>query len=223
MKRISMCLLALAGLVGLCAVTATELTASAPAQAAMPGMPNMPGMGNMPGMAKPVKSSVGQHLLPWNKVSKLVAQDDTMGKVDKAKKMVTFTGKHIHLVFVAVEPGFPDTTFEVHRLVDPAVRVPAGSKVTLTLVNMDYGPGMIHGIAIGKKSPPYAGVISLPLPQQLGSLALLLPRTGLHIKKSKYWTSTVTFTCRKPGTYYYLCQMPAHAKTGMYGRFIVQK
>ncbi len=220
MKRFYPWFILFAGLAGLFVFTTIELAVSAPARA---GMPDMPGMGNMPGMAKPVKPAAGQQLLAWSKVSKMVKQDDTMGTANKAKNRVTFTGKRIHLVFVAVEPGFPDTTFEVHRMVDPAVRVPAGSKVTLTLINMDYGPGMIHGIAIGQKSPPYGGVLSLPLPQQLASLSLLLPRTGLHIKKSKYWTSTVTFTCQKPGTYYYLCQMPAHAKAGMYGRFIVQK
>ncbi len=220
MKRISQPAILSAGLAAL--LFAVGIQFAAPSQV-RGGMGNMPGMGNMTGMHMKVKPTEEQVLLPWAKVAPLVKHDDTTGTANKSAKLVTFTGRKIHLVFVAVEPGFPDTTYEVHKLVDPTISVPAGSVIRLTLVNMDYGPGMIHGIAIGTKAPPYGGVMTLPLPGQLTSIPLMMPRTGSNIKKSSYWVCTVTFTCKKAGTYYYLCQMPAHAKAGMYGKFIVRK
>ena len=214
MKRLS--LFTLLGTIGTGLVVAGLLALIAPPpEPAKIAMPNMPGM--------KIKPDNDQHLLPWARVAPLVTHDDTTGTVDKTKKQVTFTGKKIDLVLVAVEPGFPDTTFEVHKLVNPTISVPTGATITLTLVNMDYGPGMIHGIAIGQKVPPYDSALNLPLPHQLASIPLLMPRTKRDVKKSSYWVSTVSFTCKKSGTWYYLCQMPTYARVGMFGKFVVRK
>ncbi|EQD41829.1 rusticyaninB1, partial [mine drainage metagenome] len=137
-------------------------------------------------------------------------------------KTIRFLGHNIHIVMVAVEPGSSDQTFEIHKLVDPEVEVSAGAKITLTLLNMDYGASMIHGVVIGQATPPYKAVVPVPVTGQIAEIPLTMPRTSQSVRKSKYFVDTTTFNApQKPGYYYYFCQMPGHAKTGMYGKFVV--
>jgi rusticyanin len=185
------------------------------------GMGNMGGMkmGPMPKhLPKPGKAISYAAARPLIKYSNSAGMLMGYGK----HKSVMFMGHNIHVVFLAVEPGSPDQTFEVHNLVDPEITVPRGAKITLTLLNMDYGPGMIHGVIIGKARPPYKTVVGVPVRDQVAEIPLVMPRTEKSVKKSSYYFGTVTFTAPKAaGTYYYLCQMPGHAKSGMYGKWVV--
>jgi rusticyanin len=196
------------------------LTAALPVLAA--------GMGNMGGMKMgPMPKHIPQadRPLAYSVINPLIKYSNSSGMLmgHGKHKSVMFMGHNIHIVMVAVEPGSPDQTFEIHKLVDPEITVPAGAKITLSLLNMDYGPGMIHGVVIGKAKPPYNTVVPIPLPDQLAEIPLIMPRTAKPIQKSMYFVGVTTFTAPKqPGTYYYSCQMPGHAKTGMYGKFAVR-
>lgn len=185
------------------------------------GMGNMGGMkmGPMPKhLPKPGKAISYAAAKPLIKYSNSTGMLMGHGK----HKSVMFMGHNIHIVMVAVEPGAPDQTFEIHKLVDPKITVPAGAKIVLSVLNMDFGPGMIHGVLIGKAKPPYKTVVPVPVKGQIAEIPLTMPRTAKSIKKSKYFIGTTTFQAPKnPGTYYYLCQMPNHAKTGMFGKFVV--
>ena len=188
------------------------------------GMGDMGGMGGMkmgpmpqhlPKSGKPISYAVAKPLIKYSNSTGML-----MGH--SKHKSVMFMGHNIHIVMVAVEPGSPAQTFEIHKLVDPEITVPAGAKVALTVLNMDFGPGKIHGVLIGKAKPPYKTVVAVPVQGQIAEIPLTMPRTAKSIKKSKYFTGTTTFRApQNPGTYYYLCQMPDHAKTGMYGKFVV--
>ncbi len=209
----------------LAAVTALALTGGAASGIVLAaGMGNMGGMGGMkmgpmpkhlPKPGKPIHYTVARPLIKYSNSEGMLMGH---GK----HKSVMFMGHNIHMVMIAVEPGSPDQTFEIHKLVDPKLTVPAGANITLTILNMDYGPGMIHGVIIGKAQPPYKTVVPVPVPGQIAEIPLTMPRTAKSIKKSNYYFGTTTFKAPgTPGTYYYLCQMPGHAKAGMYGKFVV--
>ena len=171
------------------------------------GMGNMGGMGGMkmgpmpkhlPKPGKPVSYAVAKPLIKYSNSAGML-----MGR--GKHKSVMFMGHNIHIVMVAVEPGSPAQTFEIHKLVDPEITVPAGAKVMLSLLNMDFGPGKIHGVLIGKAKPPYKTVMPVPVRGQIAEIPLTMPRTAKSIKKSKYFIGTTTFKApHNPGTYYYL-------------------
>ncbi len=184
------------------------------------------GMGDMKMGPMPRHMAMGGVLIGYRQAQKIVNAADREGKVSGSKKhpVVVFHGKQIHIRMIAVEPGAPDQTFEIHKLVDPAISVKGGAKIDLTLLNMDYGPGMMHGVVIGKIKPPFHMVISLPVKHQLVSLPMIMPRSRKSLRKSLYYAESTHFKApEKPGIYYYLCQMPMHAKQGMYGKFIVRR
>lgn len=207
--------------------TLSAVAAWAVAAALASGMVLAAGMGNMDGMKK---GPMPKHLpnsgdpISYTAAKPLIKYSNSAGMLmgHGKHKSVMFMGHNIHIVLLAVEPGSPDQTFEVHNLVDPEITVPRGAKITLTLLNMDYGPGMIHGVIIGKARPPYKTVVGVPVRDQVAEIPLVMPRTEKSVKKSSYYFGTVTFTAPKAaGTYYYLCQMPGHAKSGMYGKYVV--
>jgi len=68
----------------------------------------------------------------------------------------------------------------------------------------------------------YKTVVPVPVQGQIAEIPLTMPRTAKSIKKSLYFIGTTAFKApQNPGTYYYLCQMPGHAKSGMYGKCVV--
>ncbi len=160
------------------------------------------------------------HLVSYQAAKKLIKLSEHTGMV--MGHMVMYSGKEVHVVVVANQPGLKDMTFAVHGLVNPELDVPAGAKVSLTLINMDFGGGMAHGVVIGKLAPPYGVSVPSPLPGQIAQIPLLAPRSKQTRSQAKYYVDTVKFTAKKPGTYYYLCQMPTHAKMfKMYGKFVI--
>ena len=142
-------------------------------------------------------------------------------QVDKDKNQVTFTGQRIDIAIAAVQPGFPDTSFEVAGLVNPTIVIPAGSLVSITFINMDYGEGMAHGLSITPIPPPYPVFSMMGAPQTLAGIPVLAPRQLQDVHRSLYAEGSVTFPAPPPGEYYYLCQYYNHASKGMYGRFLV--
>ncbi len=152
---------------------------------------------------------------------------------------VRFSGTRIEIPVIAVEPGKPDTTFEVHGKVNPTLIVPAGAKLRFVLANADAG--MPHGLDVTLSAPPYGVLPHLPMmagtmmnskfmrQSMMGEAAMMKKSTaatgtvnpkvdgrkGLAIKKTGWFTL-------KPGTYYYVCPIPGHAKQGMYGKIIVR-
>jgi len=96
----------------------------------------------------------GAHQVNYPFVKNLLSQTAASAYVNKEDKTVTFTGNRVDIAMAAVQPDFPDTTFEVAGLVNPTIVVSAGSLVTLHFVNMDYGRGMTHGVVITPIPPP---------------------------------------------------------------------
>ena len=188
--------------------------------------PSIQSMGNMKMGPMPAHIQPAGRLVSSQVAMRIAASADREGKVVRhgRRKILVFKGKSARISFIAVQPGFPDQTFELHKLVDPTISVHAGARVKVLLLNMDYGPGMYHGLVIGKSAPPYHMMVSIPVKHQLMLMPLIAPRSAKSIRRAKYYVERTSFTAPEtPGIYYYICQMPMHAKAGMYGRFIVRK
>lgn len=134
---------------------------------------------------------------------------------------IHFTGQQITIPVVAVEPGKPDTTFEVHDRVNPTLVVPANTRIQITLVNMDGG--MAHGLDVTRRPPPYKAATSLPVAQPNGSVIALTGAVPPHQEDDQRITLKHTDWFKlKPGQYYYACPVPGHAHKGMYGKIIAR-
>ena len=142
---------------------------------------------------------------------RLVADD-----VDRAAKAVTFSTTMVRLVAVASPAGGPDETFRIAGLVNPAVTVPDGAKVSIEVVNADSGTA--HGLVVTASSDVSSWMpMMTDQPAFAGSVLWFLgnPTTaGTH-------AGTLTFTASTPGAYHYLCPVPGHAQKGMIGAFTV--
>jgi rusticyanin len=136
--------------------------------------------------------------------------------INRAANTVTFATASVHLVAVASPAGGPDETFRIAGLVNPAITVPAGAKVSIEVINAD--PDTAHGLVItasADTSSPMPMMTSRPAFADAAVWFLGNPTTaGMH-------AGTLTFTAATPGTYQYLCPVPGHAQKGMAGTFTV--
>ena len=136
--------------------------------------------------------------------------------MDRARDRITFPGATDHLVVLAGPSGGPDETFRVAGLVNPAITVKSGARITIEVVNADSGAaqGMVV-TASGSASSQTPMMTAVPAFS--GSAVWFLGNStsaGMHV-------GTLAFTAGKPGTYQYLCPVPGHAKDGMAGTFAV--
>ncbi len=145
------------------------------------------------------------------------SQVPTGASVNRAANTITFTGTSVRLVAVASPAGGPDETFRIAGLVNPAITVPAGSRVSIQVVNAD--PDTAHGLVITAANPRSSWMPMMTArPAFSGSALWFLgnPTTaGMH-------TGALTFTASQPGTYHYLCPVPGHAQKGMAGSFTIK-
>jgi hypothetical protein len=62
-------------------------------------------------------------------------------RIDRPAKAITFSTTTVRLVAVASPAGGPDETFRIAGLVNPAITVPAGAKVSIQVINADPDTG----------------------------------------------------------------------------------
>ncbi|MHB8252603.1 MAG: rusticyanin [Acidiferrobacter sp.] len=141
-------------------------------------------------------------------VKALLGKDS--GKV--SGKTVTYSGKVAHVVIAAVLPGFPFPSFEIHHVKNPTLQIPAGATVDFTFINTNKGFG--HSFDVTKKAPPYA-VMPMIDPVSSGTGFSPVPKGGKFAYADFTWHPAA-------GTYYYVCTIPGHAATGMYGKIVVK-
>ncbi len=202
-------------------VAATLVTGSALAQGGMGGA-FRGGYGGY-GMGAAMMGGYGAYrgqTLTYDAATAMIQASSNGATMDIATNTVTYTGNDITLDVIAVQPGKPDTTFEIAGLVDPTIKIPRGATITLNLVNMDYGTDMAHGIIITRLPPPYPYMGTMMT--ATGGVPPLYPRSSEDLQAASYASGTAYFRATTPGTYYYLCQVPGHAQQGMYGKIIVE-
>ncbi|WP_156885261.1 sulfocyanin-like copper-binding protein [Acidihalobacter ferrooxydans] len=190
------------------------------------GSANGSGVAQGPGMMgtvnnRPVAPGWGGATWDYAQVKRYLAASEADGRAEG--KRVVFQGHAVTIDMVAVQPGHPDTTFEVHGITNPTLVVPAGATVHLNLVNMDYGNNMEHGVIITRVPPPYQRNLMMQTGTGLAGIAPPIPwRSKKALSQSLFAAAGTTFTTpTRPGVYWYVCQTPGHAEKGMYGKFVV--
>ena len=135
----------------------------------------------------------------------------TMGTPSGTNNTLWFSGDSVDLV-VYMSPPDHDMAFVVQGMANPSIHVAAGSRVKVTVVNMD--PDEYHNWALSRSAPPYS---SMPMMGSgaMMSMTMLSPASG-----SGYPSQWMSFTAQS-GSYWYLCQYAGHAAAGMYGGFVV--
>lgn len=135
--------------------------------------------------------------------------------VNAAANRITFSGQSVRFDVVA-SPSSADDQFEVAGLINPTIAVPAGSSVSMELINSDTGSA--HGLVVTTAAAqPSVMPMMTDHPAFTGSAVWFLgdaTSAGMH-------EATATFTASTAGTYQYLCPVPGHAQHGMYGTLIV--
>lgn len=98
-------------------------------------------------------------------------------------------------------------SFAIDNLTNPTLVIPLGTKVTMVVVNVDTDA--YHGLTLTSAVPPYPYSF---MPMMMGSVA----STGaLPPSSSGFASQQVSFTVN--GGLYYVCPVPGHAQSGMYG------
>ena len=156
--------------------------------------------------AAPLVSDFKMATLP--QVKAMLGKDS--GKV--SGHTVIYSGKTVHVVAASVLPGFPFPSFEIHHVKNATLEIPAHATVDVTFINTNKGFG--HSLEITKKGPPY-GVMPQIQPVMAGTAFSPVPKGGKFGYVSFTWHPTA-------GTYYYVCTIPGHAATDMYGKIIVK-
>jgi len=179
--------------------------ASAPGWMQGAGMPgSMMGTGTDPGkFMGQLWANAPDHGLAPARPGQLGGRIPAGARIDQAAKAITFSTATVRLVAVASPAGGPDETFRIAGLVNPAITVPAGAKVSIQVINAD--PDTAHGLVITASQN-----ISSPMPMMTGQPAFTgsalwflgnPTAAGMH-------TAILTFTASTPGTYHYLCPVP---------------
>lgn len=215
-------------------VAAFSLAAVVAAYAQMFGADNgagmMGGYGMGPGMMmgaglanRPVDADWGGGVLSYGQVEGYIRDGRDRGKVDAKANSVIYDGTDVTINMVAVQPVHHDQTFEVGGLTDPTLVVPLGARVHLSLVNMDYGDNMEHGLILTPAPPPYPYMAMMKTGSGVAQVRSLLPwRSEKSVAQARYAVLSTDFIAQQPGTYWYVCPTSQHAEKGMYGRFVIR-
>jgi hypothetical protein len=136
--------------------------------------------------------------------------------VSRAEHRITLSGTSIRIVVLASPAGGPGETFRVAGMVNPAIVVTAGARVSMEVVNAD--PGDANGLVVtgGRAGSAWMPMMTARTAFPGSALWFLGSPTaaGMH-------AGTLSFTAAVAGAYRYLCPVPGHAQEGMAGAFIV--
>lgn len=122
----------------------------------------------------------------------------------------TTTDARLTVVAAALADG-QEMSFRIAGLTNPAITVPAGARVTMTVIN--DSAALPHNWMLTASAPPFT---SVPAVVGGASVPVMPARTATGASES-----SVTFTAPASGTYHYICAVPGHAAAGMYGTFVV--
>lgn len=172
-----------------------------------------------------LRTSSGSGTSPTYGTPRELAATDLAALNASATAGVAFLGNNslwlspgsVDLVVYASPPAH-DLAFVVQGMVNPAIHVAPGSRVTVTVVNTDGD--MYHNWALSTQGPPYGSMPMMGGGGMMGggtrmAMTMLGPASG-----GGYWSQAMAFTA-SAGSYWYLCEYPDHANEGMYGSFSV--
>ncbi|MCL4344626.1 MAG: hypothetical protein JRN26_05970 [Nitrososphaerota archaeon] len=126
-------------------------------------------------------------------------------------------GRAVNLTDMPPSSSATENVFVIYGLVNPTLAIPRGATVTFTLINLD--PDDYHNIAITPVPPPYPYYSMMDVMMNVLGVSPMLPPASYQ-SGTAYGFSFNTVLAY-PGTFYYICEYPGHAESGMYGELIV--
>ncbi|HET9785334.1 MAG TPA: sulfocyanin-like copper-binding protein [Terriglobales bacterium] len=129
---------------------------------------------------------------------------------DRQGNRLSTQAKGKYEVLALAGPKGKMMSFQIETLSNPEIRLPAGSELTLDVVNVD--DDMVHDLYLTAQAPPYP----LSVPATAIGTAVLKPYKG-----QGYSGSRLVVEATHAGTVYYVCTVPGHAKKGMYGKIVI--
>jgi hypothetical protein len=137
--------------------------------------------------------------------------------VSRAQQRITFSGATARFTVLASPAGGPVEAFRIAGMTNPVIVVPAGTHVSIQVINA--GSGAAHGLVITASTASSSWMPMMTARPAFGGSALWFlgdpTSAGAH-------TGTLTFTAGARGTYRYLSPVPGQARRGMTGTFIVR-
>ncbi len=135
-----------------------------------------------------------------------------------------FTGNHTlwfgsgPMTIVAYgSPTDHDMAFVIQGMVNPTIHVRSGTRMTLTMVNMDSGE--YHTWSLTIQGPPYSSSGMMGSGGMMSGTMMGTSSLG-PMSSMGMWSQQTSFTAQA-GTYWYVCAVSNHAAGGMYGQFVV--
>lgn len=135
----------------------------------------------------------------------------TLAKVNKAGNTLTFSESHIRILALA-GPEDAMFSYRIDGLTNPALRVPAGARVCLTVVNVD--DDMSHDLVI---SSPHR---TFPERPEILSHAVRTPLLSTR-HGEVFQAEVLLIQPIRSGMYDNFCSVPGHAKSGIHGQIEV--
>jgi hypothetical protein len=165
---------------------------------------------------------VGPITISPNEVNELESYVPSNAEVIPSNNTIIFNGTNVDILILA-GPNNNYLSFQVFGLLNPTIEVPVGSVVKIIVLVVSVLP---HSFGLTTKGPPYS---SAPTPEQYpapfpgSQMPSSILTNGLPPESSTVSGYVLEFNATTPGEYWYLCFVPGHAASGMYGEFIVYK
>lgn len=123
---------------------------------------------------------------------------------------LTFQSDSLHILVLMgpMTEGESMYSFVIDNLTNPTLVIPYGATVTMTVVNVDTDA--YHALMLTTAGPPYPYNFMPMMMSPYASTNDLPPSSS-----SGFAEQQVSFTAN--GDAYYLCPVPGHAQSGMYG------
>ena len=122
----------------------------------------------------------------------------------------------------------PGNYFLSYGLVDPQISVPSGTPIRFSFINMDNES---HTFTLTTQGPPYPYMPMMSGGGMMGTGAgscwlpvgaMMVNGTTVTGANPTYPVASATLNFAGTGTFWYLCLMPGHAQSGMYGLLTVR-
>ena len=148
-----------------------------------------------------------------------------------AMNSITLTATGATLLIEGAPGWYPHSGnyFLSYGLVNPQLSVPSGEPVRFEFINMDNES---HDFALTTQPPPYP---YMPMMSGGGMMgmgggsgcwlsvgSMMVDGMTATSANPVYETTAATLSFAGPGTFWYLCLMPGHAQSGMYGQLTVR-
>ncbi len=130
-----------------------------------------------------------------------------------AENTILISGSQVHLSVLA-GPMADMPAFVVGGLENPTLQVQPGTQIMVHFLSIDTD--LYHSLVFVSQAPPYSA--SFTAQPAFSGAQTTNPIAGLPPGGN----ATFSFTASTAGTYWYVCGMPGHASSGMYGKFLVQ-